>query len=329
MAALNPTPTVQACGFMMSSSDINNESDDDDSGKQTWLESDDDDSCNSQPRLRRPRPSTPFEPPTSPAAATVGAQHTDITYDLTDPDRASHTLVEPERSVFDSAYSAGKLAAEPPSAKLASEDKEALNNEIDRRDLERDMRDNDAAQQEIMAELAKPWLKDFPHDCIPDDNYQLFDLEDQRNGVENDLNCLMSDEALDGTPLDPNVDREDLYQALNTRYNNLNRAMYTVFANVLQADALSYTARLSRKRRASAEPPTSPEEIPEEPDPCPYGHIRDEPAAPKTSPVFDPLPEPQPGISAPHAGADGIGLAVQPEMGVHHNALYITDQSKT
>ena len=117
---------------MMSSSDINNESDDDDSGKQTWLESDDDDSCNSQPRLRRPRPSTPFEPPTSPAAATVGEHHTDITYDLSDPVRAPHTLVEPGRSVFDSAYSAGKLAAEPPSAKLASEEKEALNNEIDR-----------------------------------------------------------------------------------------------------------------------------------------------------------------------------------------------------
>ena len=28
-----------------------------------------------------------------------------------------------------------------------------------------------------MAELAKPWLKDFPHECIPQDNYHLFDLE--------------------------------------------------------------------------------------------------------------------------------------------------------
>jgi hypothetical protein len=137
----------------------------------------------------------------------------------------------------------------------------------------------------------------------------------------------MSDTALDGTPLDPNVDREDLYQALNTRYNNLNRAMYTIFANVLRTDALSYTARLPRKRRASAEPPTSPEEIPGEPDPCPYVHIKDEPAAPKTSPVFDPLPEPQPGTSAPNAGADRIDLAVQPEMGVHQKALFVADQS--
>ncbi len=49
----------------------------------------------------------------------------------------------------------------------------------------------------VMAELAKPWINDFPHEWIPQDNYELFDLEDERNGVEICLNCLMSDEMLD------------------------------------------------------------------------------------------------------------------------------------
>jgi hypothetical protein len=208
---------------------------------------------------------------------------------------------------------------EPPSSRLTAEAKEILNDTIDRRDWEQDMRDNAAAQLEIMQELAKPWLKDFPHQCIPQDNYQMFDLEDQRNMIEHDLNCLTSDVALDGTPLDPNVDKEDLYHALNARYNNLNRAMYTVFANALQAESLSVASRFSRKRRASAEPQSSPEETLEETNPCPYVHIKDEPAAPKTSPVFDPLPEPHPEMAAPNAESNQHQLAVQPQTFSHQH----------
>ncbi len=212
-------------------------------------------------------------------------------------------------SFFDSSYSAGQLVAELPTSRNTAEAKAILNDTIDRREREQDMRDNATAQLEIM-ELAKPWLKDFPHHCIPQDNYQMFDLEDQRNMVEHDLNCLTSSVALDGTPLDPDVDREDLYHTLNARYNNLNRAMYTVFANTLQ---LSEVSRVSRKRRASASPQTSPEEILDETNTCPYVHIKDEPAAPKTSPHFDPLPDPLPEVKAPNSESSQDQLAVQRE----------------
>jgi hypothetical protein len=199
--------------------------------------------------------------------------------------------------VFDSAYRHGRIVADTPTvSRYTPEEKEAINDEIDRLDMERDVRDNALAQEEIARELAKPWLNDFPSRCIPHDNDQMFDLESQRNSVEHDLDCLNAHVAIDGTPLDPAIDRDDLFHALNVRYSNLNRAMYTVFANVLQNEALSATARLSRKRRASAEPqpPTPPESIEDEPDPCPYLHIKDEPAADKTVPSFDPLPKTNP-----------------------------------
>ncbi len=146
---------------MMSSSDVNNESDEEDSR-------------DSQSRRRETRPSTPAYLPASPAS-NEGEDNTDITYDLDAPVRAQLPPAQPSASVFDSAYSAGKLRAEPSPSRLTAEAKEIVNDEIDRRDRERDRRDNAAAQQEIMAELAKPWLKDFPHDCIPQDNYQMFD----------------------------------------------------------------------------------------------------------------------------------------------------------
>ena len=53
MTASQPTPTIQALGFMMSSSDIHNESDEEDSR-------------DSQSRRRGPRPSTPGYLPASP-----------------------------------------------------------------------------------------------------------------------------------------------------------------------------------------------------------------------------------------------------------------------
>jgi hypothetical protein len=144
----------------MSSSDIHNESDEEDSR-------------DSQSRRRGPRPSTPSYLPESPAS-NDDEDHTDITYDLGARVRAQHPPIQPSASVFDSAYSAGKLVAEPPPSRLTAEAKEIVNDEIDRRDRERDMRDNAAAQLEIMTELAKSWLKEFPHECIPQDNYQLF-----------------------------------------------------------------------------------------------------------------------------------------------------------
>jgi hypothetical protein len=192
MAVSQPPPTIQALGFMISSSDINNESDEDGSS-------------DSQQRRQRPRPSTSGYLPVSPGDTTddqtTADDHTDITYDVNDRVRVQHPPVQPSgTSFFDSSYSAGKLVAELPTSRHTAEAKAILNDTIDRREREQDMRDNAAAQLEIMQELAKPWLKDFPHHCIPQDNYQMFDLEDQRHMVEHDLNSLTSTVALDDTP---------------------------------------------------------------------------------------------------------------------------------
>ncbi len=89
------------------------------------------------------------------------------------------------------------------------EEKETINDEIDRKAFERDLSDNAAAQAEIARELAKPWCSDFPQQCIPEDNYHQWDLQEQRDIVEHDLTCLTTHVALDGTPLDPHVDREN------------------------------------------------------------------------------------------------------------------------
>jgi hypothetical protein len=132
MTASQPTPTIEALGFMMSSSDIHNESDEEDSR-------------DSQSRRREPRPSTPGYLPASPAS-NADEDNTDITYELGDRVRAQHPPRRPSASVFDSAYSAGKLVAESPTSGLTPEAKEILNDEIDRRDRERDMRDNATAQ---------------------------------------------------------------------------------------------------------------------------------------------------------------------------------------
>ncbi len=54
-------------------------------------------------------------------------------------------------------------------------------------------------------------------------------------------------------------------------------------------------------------------------------HIKDEPAAPKTSPVFDPLPEPKTEITAPKSEINQIELAVQPETVSYQQALFVAN----
>ncbi len=93
---------------------------------------------------------------------------------------------------------------------------------------------NDQAQAEIALELAKSWCGDFPSSCIPDDDEGLHALFAECQRVEQDLTGMMEDRTADGTPLSPDRDFEDLYEVLNDRYNRINRAMYTSFANSLQ-----------------------------------------------------------------------------------------------
>jgi hypothetical protein len=307
MAVTQPTPTIQAQGFMISSSDINDSDTDSDSPA-------------SARRNLGPRPATPrFLPVSPPDSVTSGhGNHSDVTYDLSDSlavpaanqdgllTRAEgHNLAndgDPSRPVqnggaefYDSQYVNGRRASPNRNvSRYTAEAKAIINDEIDARAAERDLQDNIAAQAEIARELAQPWCSDFPAHCIPRDNYQLWDLVDERDTIERDLNYLSGNVALDGTLLDPNIDRDDEVNVLSDRYNNINRAMYTIFANTLQETALSVTSRASRKRRASSDlaPPTPSENIAHDAtDPCPYEHARTQVPTTTTVPVFEPLPD--------------------------------------
>jgi hypothetical protein len=87
----------------------------------------------------------------------------------------------------------------------------------------------------------------------------------------------------DGTPREGNEDEvEAVYERLNKRYNNINRAMLTVFAQFLVADlptssSVGTTFAIGTPDILGSEPP------------CPYSHIRDHPSPPPTCPVFDPI----------------------------------------
>lgn len=71
---------------------------------------------------------------------------------------------------------------------------------------------------------------------------QLNDLLQQRIRTEQDLLDMLSDRAADGSPLDPYRDFEQDYKRLDQLYTDLNRAMFTVYAQFL-----SQTPRTSRE----------------------------------------------------------------------------------
>ena len=48
-----------------------------------------------------------------------------------------------------------------------------------------------------------------------------------------DLEDMLSDRAADGSPLDPGRDYQDEYHRLSLKYDDLNNAMYTVYATFL------------------------------------------------------------------------------------------------
>jgi hypothetical protein len=88
----------------------------------------------------------------------------------------------------------------------------------------------------------------------------------------------------DGTRRDGNEDEvEAVYKRLNKRYNNINRAMLTVFAQFLIADLPA-----SSPVEGTAFAIGTPDTLASEP-PCPYSRIRDHPSPPPTIPVFDPI----------------------------------------
>jgi hypothetical protein len=92
----------------------------------------------------------------------------------------------------------------------------------------------------------------------------------RRNAIKRRREELMTDEHPDGTSKQRNeADVETVYQRLNTRYNNINRAMLTVYAQFLVVDlpgssSIDGTALSTQPAEAT---PVQP--------PCPYSHSRD------------------------------------------------------
>jgi hypothetical protein len=71
---------------------------------------------------------------------------------------------------------------------------------------------------------------------------QLREFLTQRVRTEGGLEDMLSDRAAGGLPLDPNRDYEDKYRRLSQQYDDLNKAMCTVYATFLDT-----TPRTSRK----------------------------------------------------------------------------------
>jgi hypothetical protein len=77
-------------------------------------------------------------------------------------------------------------------------------------------------------------LPEFPADQIPplaqhyEVHEQLHEFRTQRVQAEGNLEDMLSDRAADGLPLDPNRDYKDEYRRLSQRYDDRNKAMYTV-----------------------------------------------------------------------------------------------------
>jgi hypothetical protein len=62
---------------------------------------------------------------------------------------------------------------------------------------------------------------------------QLRELLTHRVRLEVELENILSDRAADGSPLDPNRDYEDEYRSRSQQYDDLNIAMFTIYATFL------------------------------------------------------------------------------------------------
>jgi hypothetical protein len=119
----------------------------------------------------------------------------------------------------------------------------------------------------------------------PSVHLAMVDLVAQRNKTEADLSDMLLDKAADGTPLDPNRDYEQAYQRLSSHVNDLNRALYVIYAQYLDRPSKPHqqpeesSAHLALTlRRATTTGPEDP--------PCPYQHIADLPLGPTTNPTM-------------------------------------------
>ena len=133
------------------------------------------------------------------------------------------------------------------------------------------------------------WKPDFKAHHIPSRSRDasvhdtLSNMLAKRNAIEEMLDKLMTYEHPDGTPkLRNEADVETVYQRLNTRYNNVNRAMLTVYAQFLIADLPDDSPIDGTALAAMSIDGTSAAGAP-----CPYSHSKDQPTPPITVPKFE------------------------------------------
>lgn len=132
------------------------------------------------------------------------------------------------------------------------------------------------------------WKPDFRAHHIPSRNRDvavhdtLSRMISDRGKTEARLNELMTYDNPDGTRKDRNEDVvETEYERLNTRYNNFNRAMLTIYAQFLVADLPPSPVSADSALAAASSESSSIE------PPRPYSHIRERPPPLPTVPQFE------------------------------------------
>jgi hypothetical protein len=171
-------------------------------------------------------------------------------------------------------------------------------------------------QARINRLLTQEYVGEFKAQLIPslarapEFHRRLNELLMKRNRVEAGLENLLTDQAADGTPLDPTRDSEPEYQRLSALVNRTNISMLRIYAEYLGANAAYILDRDSvpsrRKRPADDAGMASPNQLrsprhesvasaapaPEggatdTTPPCPYGHAKDQPVPSPTIPQLD------------------------------------------
>jgi hypothetical protein len=162
------------------------------------------------------------------------------------------------------------------------------------------------------------------------------------------LENLLKDEAVDGTPLDPDRDSELEYRRMSAIVERINRSMLTIYVEYLGANAVhmlqSQPSQSQRKRPAEAAnmarytkqctlelPPASPPATVPERGTAPYSHAKDQPAPPLTTPQFDPIPPTETGnralLNHVPCRATSSGILAIADTGASHILLRESDSS--
>ena len=140
------------------------------------------------------------------------------------------------------------VAAGPATDAIALIEPGRLSNPVQVIDVDFESRQEvDRVHTRIMGMLAMGrWLPDFKAHHIPSQirdpelHRQLHELLLAQNRLEADLENMMNDVAADKTSLDPTRDFEAEYERMNSAYDETNRTMFLLYAELLPNPAANY-----------------------------------------------------------------------------------------